>query len=535
MKTKTPQEIEYKFLLPNPGADRAILSSLRAQGCDVQVQRTINQEDIYLDTFDWRLFRHNLSLRLRRTGGKALYTLKSIGKIKEGLAERREIECMAEGKIRAPWDITAEKINGEIAEIIYPRRLVEHVTIRTRRRTSKVVHPDGTEVEIAFDSAAFQADGLQRPASCRLFEIEIELKKGAPETLEAMAKNIAGTFALVPSPQSKLETAIERLGISFPARNPPPELIVSADDRLDIAVKKILSFQLHRLQENIPGAIADVDTEFVHQARVATRRMRSLLRLFAGAVPKRSADYFTGELLWLGSLFGAVRDLDVFSLNIIKFRNDIALAPQKIIELLLRQIQGERASLLANLKEELASTRCRIFFLRLSTFTARKPAIRPLAPLALSKVAQIAPSVIFELLDKTIGLGKLLSLKPKLRNFHKLRIQFKKLRYAAEFFNPAFGGALSLFITDAVKIQDCLGELQDTVFTRELIVGLLKKWKGSVMEPRLIFILGEMYQLQQEIASARQNEFREIWKKFDCEETLLKLSKALGTESTPKA
>jgi len=535
MKTKTPQEIEYKFLLPNPGADRAILSSLRAQGCDVQVQRTINQEDIYLDTFDWRLFRHNLSLRLRRTGGKALYTLKSIGKIKEGLAERREIECMAEGKIRAPWDITAEKINGEIAEIIYPRRLVEHVTIRTRRRTSKVVHPDGTEVEIAFDSAAFQADGLQRPASCRLFEIEIELKKGAPETLEAMAKNIAGTFALVPSPQSKLETAIERLGISFPARNPPPELIVSAADRLDIAVKKILSFQLHRLQENIPGTMADIDTEFVHQARVATRRMRSLLRLCADAIPRRSADYFAGELLWLGSLFGAVRDLDVFSLNLTKFRNSIGRAPQRTMAILLRQIQEERSALLADLKEGLSSTRCRIFSLRISTFTTRKPALHPLAPLALSTVGQAAPSVISGLFNEVILRGNRLLLKPKLKNFHKLRIQFKKLRYASEFFNPAFDGALSAFIADVVKIQDCLGELQDTVFTKELIVGFLKKWKGNVMDPGLIFILGEMHQLQQEIAQAKQGEFQEIWKQFDREATLLKLTKAVGNEPLPEA
>ncbi|MHB8828033.1 MAG: CYTH and CHAD domain-containing protein [Syntrophales bacterium] len=535
MKIRTIKETEYRFLLPGHETEQAIINYLRAQGCDVQKQRATIQEDIYLDTFDWRLFRRDLSLRLTQSGEKSFYTLKSLGKTRGRRVECPEIECTAVEKTRAPGDISSEKINGEIAEIIYPRRLIGQLAVRTRRQTIRVVDPDATELEIGFDSVSFQTEGIQKHAPCRLLEIVIELKKGESATWAAMAKNIAEKFSLLPSSQSKLVMGIEYLGITFPARNPPRELIVSADDRLDIAVKKILSFQLHRLQENIPGAIADVDTEFVHQARVATRRMRSLLRLFADAVPKSSADYFTGELLLLGSLFGAVRDLDVFSLNIIKFRNDIALAPQKIIELLLRQIQGERASLLANLKEELASTRCRIFFLRLSTFTARKPAIRPLAPLALSKVAQIAPSVIFELLEKAIVLGKLLLLKPKLRNFHKLRIQFKKLRYAAEFFNPAFGGTLSLFIADAVKIQDCLGELQDTVFTRELIVGLLKKWKGSVMEPRLIFILGEMYQLQQEIASARQNEFQEIWKKFDCEETLLKLSKALGTESTPKA
>jgi CHAD domain-containing protein len=123
-------------------------------------------------------------------------------------------------------------------------------------------------------------------------------------------------------------------------------------------------------------------------------------------------------------------------------------------------------------------------------------------------------------------------LKPKLSNFHKLRIQFKKLRYASEFFNPAFDNRLSMFIADVVKIQDCLGELQDTVFTKELIVNLLKKWKGSVMDPRLLFILGEMYQLQQEIASARQARFYEIWKQFDREETIVKLTQALDSGKT---
>jgi inorganic triphosphatase YgiF len=528
MKTRTPRETEYKFILPNPGADNAILKSLQSLGCEVQPQRTINQEDIYLDTFDWRLFRRNVLLRLRRTGGKSFYTLKSIGKMEGGLAERREIECEATGKIKESWNIVSQEIAAEIAEIIYPRRLVEHISIRTRRLASTITCPDGTEVEMVFDAAGFQAAGLDRSHVARLFEIEIELKKGAPEALDALAKNIAETFSLVPSPHSKLETAIERLGISFPAKTPPAELVVRADDRLDIAVKKILAFQLHRLQEHVPGTIADIDTEFVHQARVATRKMRSLLRLCADAVPKRSADYFAGELLWLGSIFGCVRDLDVFSLNLSKFKTDINFAPNRPMEILLRQIQEERAGVLADLKEGLASTRWRIFSLRLSTFTTRKPAIHPLAPLALATVAETSPAIIAGLFNKAIAQGARVLLKPKLENFHKLRIQFKKLRYAAEFFNPAFEDRLSPFIAAVTKMQDCLGELQDTVFTKELIVGLMKKWKGSVMDPRLIFILGEIYQLQEEISRARQSEFVEIWKQFDSENTRRKLAGTIG-------
>ncbi len=532
MKTRAPKEIEYKFTLPNPGAYPALLQSLRALGCDLQQPRTINQEDIYLDTFDWRLFRHNLSLRLRRSAGRAVYTLKNLEQMEGGRAERREIECEATGKINDPGDVTAAEITAEIAEIIYPRRLIGHIAIRTRRLAANVVYPDGTEVEIVFDAARFHGEGLEKTAADRLFEIEIELKKGTAEALNVLAQNIAETFSLIPSSQSKLETAIKRLGIIFPAKNPPSELTVRPEDRLDAAVKKILSFQLHRLQEHIPGTIADIDTEFVHQARVATRKMRSLLRMCADAIPQRSAEYFAGELLWLGTLFGGVRDLDVFSLNLSKIKNDINFAPDRAMAILHRQIQQERAALLADLKEVLSSTRWRIFSLRLSTFTTRRPALHPLAPLALSTVSQTAPSIISALFNKAIAQGNHVLLKPKLSNFHKLRIQFKKLRYASEFFNPAFDNRLSMFIADVVKIQDCLGELQDTVFTKELIVNLLKKWKGSVMDPRLLFILGEMYQLQQEIASARQARFYEIWKQFDREETIVKLTQALDSGKT---
>lgn len=528
MKNQSPKETEYKFLLQKPGADKAVLDSLRSAGCLVESRRKISQEDLYLDTFDWKLLRRGLTLRLRRVNGKNFYTLKNLGKIADGRAERREIESEVKQNVRDPADVSSEEILREIADIIYPRRLMGQLAVRTEREPCNVISPDGTEAQIGFDSAGFQARGFNKPHRAnRLFEMEIELQKGTPVGLESIATKIAKTFDLPPSPKSKLETAIERLGIQFPAKNPPTALVVKGDDRFDVAAQKILSFQLSRLQENIPGVAADIDTEFVHQARVATRRMRSMIRLFKGAIPERSAIYFAEELFWLASLFGAVRDLDVFMLNLPKFLAEIELAPQKVRGILLRQIQEERHLLLADLKAGLASARWRIFSLRLSTFANRKPAIHPLAPLALTTVDKIAPSIISARFEGAIKRGNMLLIKPKLKNYHKLRIEFKKLRYASEFFNSAFGDRLDPFIAEVVKIQDCLGELQDTVFTKELIDRLLKKWKGSVLDPLLVFTLGEIYQLQQEISGVKQAEFNEIWKRFDCEETRAKLCKAL--------
>jgi CHAD domain-containing protein/uncharacterized protein YjbK len=530
MNSQSPQEIEYKYLLQKPDIDQAVLDLLRSAGFLVERQSKITQEDLYLDTFDWKLFRHGLALCRTHVNRKNFYTLKTLGKGKDGRVERPEIDCEIKQDFGDPADVSSAEIQQKIADIIYPRRLMVQLAVRTERKPCKVISADGTETRIVFDSTGFQARGFNRPRiTDRLFEMEIELQKGTSAGLRAIATEIAKDLVLLPSPKSRLEKAIERLGIRLPAKNPPDALTVKRDDRFDAAAQKILAFQLSRLQENIPGVTADIDSEFVHQARVATRRMRSMIRLFKDAIPTGSAVYFAEELLWLASLFGAVRDIDVFILNLQKFLAEIEWAPQKVNGIILRQVQEERQLLLAELNTGLSSARWRILSLRLSNFANRKPALNPSAPLALRAVDKIAPLLISTHFEEVIKRGNTLLIKPKPKNYHKLRIESKKLRYVSEFFDSAFGDGLTPFIAEVIKIQDCLGELQDTVFTKRFIESLLKKWKGSVLDPLLVFTLGEIYQLQQKISGARQAEFREIWKTFDSEETRQKLTRILGS------
>ena len=89
------------------------------------------------------------------------------------------------------------------------------------------------------------------------------------------------------------------------------------------------------------------------------------------------------------------------------------------------------------------------------------------------------------------------------------------------------------FIERTVEIQDCLGELQDTVFTREFIEFLLDDWKGKLVDPDLLFILGEIYQLQAEIAGDRRERFSKIWERFSSEETVNLLKETLLPQPKP--
>lgn len=529
MNNEKPVETELKLALPGPEAEEAVIAYIRGKGYRVKALKPVRNCDLYLDTFDWSLLKKKLALRYRRADGGAMYTLKGVGAIEDGIAKRMEIEAPLEGPVGSPAEISVRQIREEIDGIIYPRRLLEQVQIRTDRRLYRLLSPEGARIELAFDASSFSAHGLNKPRRAkRLHELEAELLGGPEAALNSLFAVLSGAFGFPPSPASKLETAVERLKILIPAKKPPEKYTVRLDDRLDLAVRKIFAHQFIRFREQLPGVRRDIDTEFVHQARVATRRMRSALRLFGGAVPRAAGDFFAGELAWLGGLFGAVRDLDVFLLNLDRFKELIARFPVKKKELFDRRIGECRSAPLAALGAALESPRYVSFERRFLRFLEAPLPRRPRAPMATKPVRQAAPAIIRERLAAVIAQGQKVLGNPKLKQFHLLRIRMKRLRYACEFMASAYDGALDPFIEKTVEIQDCLGEIQDTVFTRGFIDGLLNEWKDRLVEPEMVFILGELYQLQGEISRERREDFGAIWERFAAAETAGKIEEILA-------
>ena len=178
-------------------------------------------------------------------------------------------------------------------------------------------------------------------------------------------------------------------------------------------------------------------------------------------------------------MFGAVRDLDVFLLNLSRFKKQIESFPTKKKRAFEDWIEKHRRAPLKALCQALESPRYRNFERRLAQFLERPLPARPRPSLALKPVREVAPVIITEKFDAVIEQGRALLGDSKLKQYHLLRIQMKKLRYASEFMATAYDGTLDALIERAVEIQDCLGELQDTVFTRKFIDGLLEDWKGK--------------------------------------------------------
>lgn len=523
------EEIELKLVLPGPETGPAVIDLLRRTGYAVEPAGRVVNDDLYLDTFEWTLRRKGLSLRYRAVDGKPRFCLKSTGGIEGAVARRTEREVSVKRPVRDPATGVPKPLRKTVEKATRPRRLLEQVRVVTDRERYDVTDGAGNRFELAFDRSTFSLRGLNpRRRSVRAHELEVELVAGEPAALDRVRELLDSAFGFAPSGASKLEAAISRLRVSVPSKTPPERLRVAAGDRFDVAVRKILTHQAARYRMYLPGVRDDIDTEFVHQARVATRRMRSALRLFSGALPEKTAGAFAGELKWLGSVFGEMRDLDVFLLNLEGYRKQLGRFPKKQRRILRDWIEKHRRAPLERLVEAIDSRRATRFLERLDRTLARPVPRRPRAPLARQTVGEAAPGIILSHYDAVAARGRAVAEKPSPKRYHRLRIEAKKLRYACEFVSPAYDDRLDEFIALVVEVQDCLGELQDTVFTRKFVSRILEDWKGKVVDPELVFILGEIVQLQVAVAAERRAAFPAIWERFAAPERFAELRGILG-------
>lgn len=528
MKDDTPRETGLKLTLPSPAAEAEIIAALEGQAYRIKRLKAGRNLDLYLDTFDWSLYKEKLSLRYRIAGGQARYTLKAVGSSEEGSARRQETDCPLDAPLPKPAEIPAKKIAELVDGLIRPRRLIEQFLIRTDRRPFRLTTPEGAEVELVFATSSFTRKGLQGPRNARkLYELEAELASGPETALAALAALLHKTAACRPSLGTRFAVALARLKIAIPAKKPPARYAVRLEDRFDQAVRKILAHQWQRFTEQLPGIRRDIDTEFVHQARVATRRIRSALRLFQAAVPAGAGAQLAAELQWLGALLGSVRDLDVFLLNLPAFRARCDRFPKKWQVRIEALVAGRRREALADLLAGLASPRYERCARLLERLLSAPLPLRPRPP-AGKPVGEAVAAIIRERFAAVMKRGREALAEPRPKRFHTLRIRMKRLRYACEFMAGAYEGSLDPFIDRTVEIQDCLGEMQDAVFTRAFLADLFAAWKGRLVEPELVFLLGALSQLQDELSRERRRQFAPIWERFAAADTAAQLEAILS-------
>lgn len=280
--------------------------------------------------------------------------------------------------------------------------------------------------------------------------------------------------------------------------------MTSTQVRPDLVRAKI-DEQVRALIEHEEIARAGVDPEGVHQMRVAVRRMRAALKAESD-IP--GADALQEELKWLGASLGNVRDLDVQIEHLRAQAADFADEEKAAVEQLLKGLLTDRRRARQRMLGVLRSRRYAALLEQLNGLAANELPVNGAAPGTTKKqwAANLA-GLIKRPYRKLTKAADALGADPPDDDLHALRIQGKRLRYAAELAAPAGGKPVEKLIKATKGLQDVLGDHQDAVIAEQEVRRLLAEL-GDTIEVNVVFVAGRLVERER----ARRADCRARWR-----------------------
>jgi CHAD domain-containing protein len=411
----------------------------------------------WLDTFDWRLYRAGLTFEQLTTLPGIELTL--TGRDGDVLAAER----LPRGVVSWPSLVSALP-PGPLRELLEPvlgvRALLPVARAASKVAELRALNADAkTIARLAVDrmSVSFPARGV---APARLILAPV---RGYQGQADRAARLIAAMPGVSSSRGSALDAALAAAGYQAGEhQGKAAGIALTPQMPAATALAAILAALLDALEANVPGTVRDIDTEFLHDLRIAVRWTRSALKLCGSALPGDLADRFRPEFRWLGDLTTPTRDLDVYLLGFDGMAAALVGATESELAPFRDHLLKSRAVAYRQLVRGLRSAQ----FRRLSAdWRAALTGVH--AGRKRPTVAELADARIAAAQRKALRAGALVTATSPAERLHDVRKRCKELRYVIEMFGSLHEPAQRWqAIRELKALQDCLGEFQDTEVQR---------------------------------------------------------------------
>ena len=294
-----------------------------------------------------------------------------------------------------------------------------------------------------------------------------------------------------------------RGGWSRPCSSPPrrsrsrpgprvPRWPTPSRRRVRLLAAELTDF-LQEVRDNLPGTIGDVDTEFLHDVRVAVRRTRSLLKLGRPALPAHVREAWEPQFKWLGDLTTPVRDLDVYQLGLPEMAGWLVAASAADLEPFQAHLARRRAADRRTLLRALRGARLRRL---LDDWAGELSALADSARSADGaawSAGALARANVARAHRRVVRGGTSISDSSPPEDLHVLRKRCKELRYALEMFAPVLDDAqVAKAIKDLKSLQDVLGRFQDSEVQRMTLHGFAQEMVADGAPAEALLAMGEL-------------------------------------------
>ncbi len=234
------------------------------------------------------------------------------------------------------------------------------------------------------------------------------------------------------------------------------------NQRADMAARQILQGLLDTIETNIPGARENLDSEFLHDLRVATRRTRAALAQIPGVFPPQVQADFKARFAWLQQMTGPVRDLDVYLLDFDAYQARLPRSMRGDLEPLRAYLLSHYADAQWVLREALDSAPMHQMVRQWRQILFDPTPEEGLPANAGRPIKDLAEQRIWRMFRRVRKEGRAITPNSPSEDMHELRKSCKKLRYLMEFFQSLYPGKA---IGEAIKLLkillENLGTFQD--------------------------------------------------------------------------
>jgi CHAD domain-containing protein len=429
------------FRLPELGGDGLVAT-------EREPQRLVT---VYVDTPDLRIARWGSSLRHRQGEG---WTVKLPSPTNGSQLVRTEVNFEGDDASKLPTaaaDLLRAYVRGQ--------ELAPVARLQTIRRGVEIGDDVGRRLAMVTDDEVSVMDG--RRVASRFRELEVELDPEADDDLsEILIDRLTQAGA---GPIDNVPKLVRALGPR--AASPPDVEVAELDEHATVAdvVRRELATSVVRLLRHDAGVRLGEDPEAVHQARVATRRVRSALRTFRDVIEPDWGRSLRDRLKGVADPLGAVRDTEVLRDRLRSREPSLPEGDRKSLDELVTILEVARDEAREQLLEAIREPTY-VALLDELVEAAREP--RVLEGAAGAPAASELQSTLerpWQHLEHAVERAQEDASDASL---HAVRIRAKRARYAAEAVSPVFGKRAEAFAEAAARLQDALGEHQDSVVAR---------------------------------------------------------------------
>jgi CHAD domain-containing protein len=456
-------ENRLAYILPGPVELASLLSRLpekyHIRECGISVDTIC-----YLDTFDWRLYNKELlCLRIGKTNFVLTNFAGEFRLQEEGPALEKPL----------PLHFSCGALGEKLISVAGIRALLPLAQITRKSQCFQIMNQD-QKIVLSGSLELSQLVPTLEENVCPPVSLGGSLRllgiRGYEKILNKITEGLKGRgLETGYSEERTLQLALTELGKNSPHYSSQFSIILDPAEPVILAAQSIFLQLLRGMEQNVFGIIEDIDTEFLHDFRVALRRTRSLLGSIKKVIHPDDMARFQQGLKEIGTFTGPVRDLDVYLLARKDYQSMLPEGLQEGLTLFFQGLARQRTKELQRLRKALQSRKFQSFMSQWQEYLENSILSSSLAA-GQKPCKEVASKAIRKRLRSILESGVQIGPQSPDTELHCLRIQAKKLRYLLEFYRSLFPETeMDILVKSLKKLQDNLGNFNDLSVQQKML------------------------------------------------------------------